>query len=92
MQSTQDIVRTIRLSQKLSVNQLATKLGCSRQTIYNWEDGITEPKLSQFLHLCMMTGFNSNNLLTKTIFKKDKEKDYADPGKYSNICKHTDDK
>lgn len=85
MLSTPEIIKSIRLSQKLSVSELAKKMGCSRQTIYNWEDGVTEPKLSQFLHLCIIVGFNPNNLLPKTTFteKKDQHCEDSEPDKHA---------
>ncbi|WP_394392479.1 helix-turn-helix domain-containing protein [Shewanella woodyi] len=63
MFTTPEIVKSLRLSQGYSVTELASKMGCSRQTIYNWEDGVSEPKLSQFLHLCVIVGLNPNNFL-----------------------------
>jgi transcriptional regulator with XRE-family HTH domain len=63
MLSTPKIVNALRLSRGLSVTELAKKMRCSRQTIYNWEEGVSEPKLSQFLHLCMIVGLSPNNLL-----------------------------
>lgn len=62
MLTTPDIVKSLRLSKGHSVTELANKLECSRQTIYNWEDGISEPKLSQFLRLCTIVGFSPNHL------------------------------
>ncbi|NRD73613.1 helix-turn-helix transcriptional regulator [Shewanella sp. VB17] len=44
------------------MTELANKLECSRQTIYNWEEGISEPKLSQFLRLCVIVGLSPSNL------------------------------
>ena len=65
MFTTPEIVKSLRLSQGYSVTELASKMGCSLQTIYNWEDGISEPKLSQFLHLCVIVGLSPTNLLPK---------------------------
>ncbi|QLE84186.1 helix-turn-helix transcriptional regulator [Shewanella sp. Scap07] len=65
MLNTPDIVKSLRLTQGYSVSELAQKMGCSRQTIYNWEDGISEPKLSQFIKLCVVVGLNPNNLLPR---------------------------
>ncbi|WP_394201344.1 helix-turn-helix transcriptional regulator [Shewanella waksmanii] len=65
MLNTPEIVKSLRLTQGYSVSELAQKMGCSRQTIYNWEDGISEPKLSQFIKLCVVVGLNPNNLLPR---------------------------
>ncbi|WP_445947183.1 helix-turn-helix transcriptional regulator [Shewanella sp.] len=73
MLSTPKIVNSLRLARGLSVTELAVKMKCSRQTIYNWEDGVSEPKLSQFMHLCMIVGLSPSNLFPhlKLTEKKD---------------------
>ncbi|MGI2002004.1 helix-turn-helix transcriptional regulator [Shewanella frigidimarina] len=70
------IINSLRLAGGLSVAKLATKMGRSRQTIYNWEDGTSEPNLSEFLHLCMIVGLSTSNLfpqLTTLTEEKDEE-------------------
>jgi len=75
MLSTPNLINSLRLARGLSVTELALKMNCSRQTIYNWEEGISEPKLSQFLHLCMIVGLSPNNLFPhlKLTQKKDEQ-------------------
>ncbi|MBW8183794.1 helix-turn-helix domain-containing protein [Shewanella nanhaiensis] len=88
MFTTPEIVKSLRLSQGYSVTELASKMGCSRQTIYNWEDGVSEPKLSQFLHLCVIVGLNPNNLLPKIPSKMSKiqftDKEFQDDNQQSS--------
>jgi len=60
-----NIVADLRLSKGWSVNDLAKKLSVKKQTIYNWESGRTEPKLSQFLHLYALVGLDISNILPK---------------------------
>ncbi len=60
-----NIVSNLRLSKRWSVADLARKMGVKKQTIYNWESGKTEPKLSQFLHLYAIVGLDVANILPK---------------------------
>lgn len=37
---------------ELTVNDLANKISCSRQLIYNWKKGTTTPSLNDMIKLC----------------------------------------
>ena len=66
----------MRLSIGFSVSDLAKKMRVSRQTIYNWEDGTSEPKLSQFIRLYILVGMNPANIIPQ-VNKTSKGKDDA---------------
>lgn len=65
MSDPKNIVSSLRLSKRWSVVELARKMGVKKQTIYNWESGKTEPKLSQFLHLYAIVGLDVANIFPK---------------------------
>ena len=44
-------LKTLRLSKKLSQQQIALRLDLSQQTIYKYENGITEPDIATLIKL-----------------------------------------
>ena len=44
-------LRGARVSSGLTVKELAKKIGVTPQTIYNWEQGKSEPKKNQLIAL-----------------------------------------
>ena len=44
-------LKALRLSKKLSQQQLALRLDLSQQTIYKYENGITEPDIATLIKL-----------------------------------------
>lgn len=84
MLSTPKLINSLRLAHGLSVTELAIKMNCSRQTIYNWEEGISEPRLSQFLHLCMIVGLSTNNLFPHIKITEKKDVQSENTAKHNN--------
>ena len=50
---------------------MASKMSVNKQTVYNWEAGKTEPKLSQFLRLYALVGLDIGNILPKSTKRQD---------------------
>lgn len=48
-------IAAARVNVGLTQEQMASKLGVSKNTICNWENGNTEPSLSQLRDICEIT-------------------------------------
>ena len=58
-------LETLRARDGLSQEQVARQLGVSRNTMKNWEDGVTEPNASQIKALADMFGVTTDYLLDR---------------------------
>ena len=81
-----DNLKKIRKDNNLSQEQLAEKLGISRQAVSKWESGISYPEMDKVLQICQMFNLNIDELLNQDI-KEIKEAKEAK----SNINKFIDD-
>lgn len=54
----QDMLTKTRSTAGKTVEQVASDLGVSAKTIYNWEEGLSEPNASQFLNWFDVLGLN----------------------------------
>ena len=63
-------LKRIRKDNNLSQEQLAEKLGVSRQSVSKWENGEAYPEMDKVLQLCKMFNLNIDELLNQDI--KDK--------------------
>ncbi|MGA4607860.1 helix-turn-helix transcriptional regulator [Pseudoalteromonas maricaloris] len=59
------LVQQLRFAAGYSVIQFARKMGVSKQTIYNWESGLTTPDLNQVIRMYIVCGLNPKSLLPK---------------------------
>lgn len=60
-------LRKIRKENNLSQEQLADKLGVSRQSVSKWESGQAYPEMDKMLKLCEMFNLNIDDLLNQDI-------------------------
>lgn len=78
-------LKKIRKDNNLSQEQLADKLGVSRQSVSKWESGLAYPEMDKMLQLCKLFNLNIDELLNKDINEvneskqsKNKENKYID--------------
>lgn len=81
-----DNLKKIRKDNNLSQEQLAEKLGVSRQSVSKWESNQAYPEMDKVLQICQMFNLNVDELLNKNI-KEVREKKESK----SNINKYLDD-
>ena len=62
-----DNLKKIRKDNNLSQEQLAEKLGVSRQSVSKWESGVAYPEMDKVLQLCKMFNLNIDELLNQDI-------------------------
>ena len=81
-----DNLKKIRKDNNLSQEQLAEKLGVSRQSVSKWENGEAYPEMDKVLQICKMFNLNIDELLNQDI----KEVNEAKQSKI-NIDKYVSD-
>ncbi len=62
-----DNLKKIRKDNNLSQEQLAEKLGVSRQSVSKWESGLAYPEMDKVIQICKMFNLNMDELLNKDI-------------------------
>ena len=62
-----DNLKRIRKENNLSQEQLADKLGVSRQSVSKWESGQAYPEMDKVLQLCQLFNLNIDELLNQNI-------------------------
>ena len=67
-------LKKIRKENNLSQEQLAEKLGVSRQSVSKWENGEAYPEMDKVLQICKMFNLNIDELLNQDIKKVNEEK------------------
>lgn len=60
-------LKKIRNDNKLSQEQLAEKLGVSRQSVSKWESGQAYPEMDKVLQICQLFNLNIDELLNQDI-------------------------
>ena len=73
-----DNLKRIRKDNNLSQEQLAEKLGVTRQAVSKWESGISYPEMDKVMQICQLFNLNINELVhenLKEVTEKKKEKD-----------------
>ncbi len=60
-------LRNLRKSKKLSQEDLAEKMGVSRQSVSKWETGDAYPEMNNILELCKIFNCHINNLVNDSI-------------------------
>ena len=79
-------LKKIRKDNHLSQEQLADKLGVSRQSVSKWEGGQAYPEMDKMLKLCEMFNLNIDELLNQDVKQVTDEKKAK-----NNINKYIDD-
>ncbi len=62
-----DNIKRIRKDNNLSQEQLAEKLGVSRQSVSKWESGTSYPEMDKVLQICQLFNLNINELINENI-------------------------
>lgn len=62
-----DNLKKIRKEQNLSQEQIAERLGVSRQSVSKWESGQAYPEMDKMIQLCQMFNLNIDELLNQDI-------------------------
>ena len=62
-----DNLKIIRKENNLSQEQLAEKLGVSRQAVSKWESGQSYPEMDKVLLICKLFNYNINELMNENI-------------------------
>ena len=56
-------IAAARVNTGLTQEQLADKMGVSRQTVIDWENGKREMRTAYFHLFCLVTGFSEDDIL-----------------------------
>lgn len=81
-----DNLKKIRKDNNLSQEQLAEKLGVSRQSVSKWESNLAYPEMDKVLQICQMFNLNIDELLNQDIKDVKETKESK-----SNVNKFIDD-
>lgn len=73
-------IKKKRKQKGMSLKEVADKVGCTLQLVWQWEKGISEPRATSIIALKKAIGLDIFRLSTK---KSEKEKDC----KYCKYCK-----
>lgn len=68
----------LRKSAGLSQEELAAKVGVSRQTVFKWESGLSSPSMDNILVLCRLFSVSADELIGNTLPKESKEEIHAE--------------
>ena len=80
-----DNLKKIRKENNLSQEQLAEKLGVSRQAVSKWESGISYPEMDKVMQICQLFNININELIHENISEvTEKKKEKENLSKLSN--------
>ena len=81
-----DNLKKIRKENNLSQEQLAEKLGVSRQAVSKWESDQSFPEMDKILSICEIFGYNIDELMNENIAEVNETKQSK-----ININKYIDD-
>lgn len=81
-----DNLKRIRKENGLSQEQLAEKLGVSRQAVSKWESGQSYPEMDKVLLICKLFNYKIDELMNENVKEVDENKQSK-----SNINKYVDD-
>lgn len=79
-------LKRIRKDNNLSQEQLADKLGVSRQSVSKWESGLAYPEMDKVLQICKLFNLNIDELLNQNIKEVNETKQSK-----NNVNKFIDD-
>ncbi len=78
-----DNLKKIRKDNNLSQEDLAEKLGVSRQSVSKWEQGIAYPEMDKVLQICKMFNLNIDEIMNQDIASIERnKKSKVDVSKY----------
>ncbi|RRS10563.1 XRE family transcriptional regulator [Pseudoalteromonas sp. J010] len=60
---TGDDLRALRSRKGVSKQKMADKIGVSLKTIENWENGVGQPRIDQFLQICVYCSIDIKGLM-----------------------------
>lgn len=66
------IIKQLRKERKMTVRELAEKLGVTHPTISNWENGICEPDIKSIIKLADIFGVSIDRLFNRTTHEDNK--------------------
>lgn len=81
-----DNLKRIRKDNNLSQEQLAEKLGVSRQAVSKWESGQSYPEMDKVLLICKLFNYGIDELMNENVREVDENKQAK-----NNISKYIDD-
>lgn len=81
-----DNLKTIRKENNLSQEQLAEKLGVSRQAVSKWESDQSYPEMEKVLLICKLFNYNIDELMNESVKDVNETKQSK-----SNLNKYIDD-
>lgn len=81
-----DNLKRIRKDNNLSQEQLAEKLGVSRQAVSKWESGQSYPEMDKVLMICKLFNYNIDELMNENVKEVSENKQSK-----ININKYVDD-
>ena len=55
-------LKAARVNAGLTQEEAAKRMHIAQSTLRNWENGNTDPKLSQFMMLCQLYGVSCDNI------------------------------
>ncbi|MCX2769574.1 MULTISPECIES: helix-turn-helix domain-containing protein [Pseudoalteromonas] len=58
-----DDLRALRKRKGVSMQKMADKIGVSLRTIENWETGVGQPRVDQFLQICIYCSIDIKGLM-----------------------------
>ena len=67
-------LKRIRKENNLSQEQLAEKVGVSRQAVSKWESGAAYPEMDKVLLICKIFNYNIDELLNENVKEVDETK------------------
>lgn len=79
-------LKKIRKDNNLSQEELADKLGVSRQAVSKWESGLAIPEMEKLISICKLFDYNIDDLLNQDIEEVNENKQTK-----GNINKYVDD-
>lgn len=81
-----DNLKRIRKENNLSQEQLAEKLGVSRQAVSKWESGQSYPEMDKVLTICKLFNYNIDELMNENVKEVKENKDSK-----NNLNKYVED-
>jgi len=70
-----DNLKKIRKDNNLSQEQLADKIGVSRQAVSKWESGLAYPEMDKVMQICKIFNLNIDELLNRDISEVNENKE-----------------
>ena len=83
-------IKILRKNNNLTQEELAEKLGISRQSVQKWEPSTTSPDISKLLELSSILGVDLKDLLNDEVDIKDDEKQYLDLSFTNEECENVE--